>query len=340
MIKRTFKPWTSKYHWDWDQNNPKSILPESMFPHLYDTAYWSQFKFNKDVRNILDEDQQINDQIFNPKIVYDAEIFPDDNNNHIYDPISNNAQRSIVDEKNWLYNWYNHPTTKSIIQNDDSFKSDHRFASVPDSQRYDALLTDALTTNFFAVDLPSNYKSDESLGFYAKGSDDNSSKFIWLNPTILRHSDKQTMFNKHEPNTAAALHEYNHAVQDSFGIYNNEEDASKPYELQHKELHSGLMSFRKGFGLTPDKRDYSEKEVMEMINIVEKNQDYFSQHYPDIIRMINYVSKYGPNMYWKLADMLNTWAQNDVLNIDSQLRDGSTHNNASFIKLGGKLKWL
>ena len=107
---------------------------------------------------------------------------------------------------------------------------------------------------------------------------------------------------------------------------------NKNYNTSPEEIHSGLINFRRGFGLHPSKRDYSREEAGQMYNSLIEEMTKPNTNMPQDVMWLFMHLNQQQDPYSELQELLNKWAKSDINNQGLVFT-----NNTMFAKRGLKL---
>lgn len=163
----------------------------------------------------------------------------------------------------------------------------------------------------------------------------------WYPGYIQLNTDNNDDYQK-----GVALHELNHSIQNSL-IPNYNDSYDIPYHERKHEIHSNIMAIRRGLGLDPNKRDYTEKDAYQMYLSLVNASETGNQSVKVVGSWINaMLRKYGTEFYSKLANWLNTLADADTKS-DPKLKNADQHQDLqtwqsqiASAKNGGSIDYL
>lgn len=262
----------NKFKWNYKDNTADRI-----FSYHGPMTPLESYEFKMSQLDKLKLDQNIK----SAKYLYDI---PDD-----FTLLDKNIDEEYKDAREWLWNWYQHPTTKHIINHQNETKS------------YDKELHTALS-----IPVTRNSK------FYQNFADG-----IFSRMDKLPSDDMSEMIFVRDSNNL--IHELNHSIQYRILPQYTENSKNSTYNQSQIELHSNLQDLRKGLGLHPGKRDYTEEDVKDIEKAIEKSNSKQAKS------ALNFIKRSNPdNFYKRLQDMLNNWAKKDsTQNIIQALNGGS-----------------
>lgn len=360
---------TPKYKFDWMANDAKSVGQTYLYSGISDKAKENLVQYVNELKALgrpptEEETQQLQalraarDEALNLEFSEDGQGFKtfietnDDykkatkNRPRLTSPTSNLVKKDAyvwsdkndqyTDEQEWLWNWYTNAATRAIVEkenpsfvNSDTLRyigDDGNLVTMDSKDKYYIYLANALNSKVFRGDIDDSY-GGAAIDF--KGLPLTTPDYVLLD------------YSADDP---TRLHEFNHLVQSNL-LPSYLEEHDKDYNIRKQELHNALIQIRKGFGLKPDKRDYTDAEANEMLSILRSiPKEELKATFADIYRFL-----YESGQTWNFKTMLNTWASN---NSDSNFNrstlpiqfqdDANSYNitqvdDTAFAKNGGKL---
>lgn len=246
-----------------------------------------------------------------------------------YQLLTNNLDSDV---QKWLFNWYTDPATQKIVKEQNNnpyhlqqFTYEDQSGNIKKKQ-----LTPENQVPFYTMEALSvpiykaSVNNGNKLGYYSMPSMPWMNKgYVVLNPLIQEFGENQN---------EVLMHELNHSIQSYLLPNMMNRQSNKNYDTSPEEIHSGLINFRRGFGLHPSKRDYSREEAGQMYDSLIEEMTKPNANMPqDVMRLFMYLNQ-QQDPYSELQELLNKWAKTDV----NDQRPTFT-NNTMFVKHGSKL---